>query len=199
MDFQGQGKALTGESEALAIIDASARHVVVIPLHDRHATSFIPKFLDQVAFRQGPPKVLHIDAAQEFLSEALELLTAAADIEMATALGQNAAGNSLVEVFWRRCDRATRILPEGQCKCWPELVSRTCFAHNAAAHSSLGSLSPFEICHGVPARSPFAPLIPTADIDAELPSVDLADPAAFAESVATSVAAFVHCHGQEPR
>jgi hypothetical protein len=51
-------------------------------------------------------------------------------------------------------------------------------------------LSPFEIYHGAPARSPFAPLIPTADIDAELPSVDLADPAAFAESVATSVAAF---------
>ena len=55
MDFQGQGKALTGESEALAIIDASARYVVVIPLHDRHATSFIPKFLDQIVFRQGPP------------------------------------------------------------------------------------------------------------------------------------------------
>ena len=50
-------------TEALAIVDASARHVVVIPLHDRHATSFIPKFLDQVVFRQGPPEVLHSDAA----------------------------------------------------------------------------------------------------------------------------------------
>ena len=190
MDFQGQGKALTGEPEALAIIDASARHVVVIPLHDRHATSFIPKFLGQVVFRQGPPEVSHSDAAQEFLSEALELLAATADIETTTALGHNAAGNSLVEVFWRHCNRAMRILPEDQHKCWPELASRICFTHNAAAHSSLGNLSPFEIYHGAPARSPFAPLIPTADIDAELPSVDLADPAAFAESVATSVAAF---------
>ena len=68
MDFQGQGKALTGESEALAIIDASARCAAVIPLHDRTATSFIPKFLDQVVFRQGPPEILHSDAAQEFLS-----------------------------------------------------------------------------------------------------------------------------------
>ena len=75
-------------------------------------------------------------------------------------------------------------------KRWPELASRICFAYNTAAHSSLGNVSPFEIYHGVPARSPFAPLIPPADMDAELPSVDVTDPAAFATSAATSVAAF---------
>ena len=96
MDFQGQGKALTGESEALVIIDASARYVVVIPLHDRHATSFIPKFLDQVIFRQGPPEVLHSDAAQEFLSEALELFATTAQIETTTTLGHNANCRKLV-------------------------------------------------------------------------------------------------------
>jgi hypothetical protein len=32
MDFQGQGTALTGETEALALIDPTSRYVVVIPL-----------------------------------------------------------------------------------------------------------------------------------------------------------------------
>ena len=190
MDFQGQGKAITGETEALAVIDAAARYVVVIPLHDRSATAFIPKFLDEVVFRQGPPEILHSDAAQEFLSEALELLAESAQIQTTTTLGHNAAGNSLVEVFWRYWNRCMRILPDDMYLRWPELASRICFAYNSAPHSAIGNISPFEIYHGVPARNPFAPLIPAADLDAALTNFDLDDPAAYATAVSTSVSAF---------
>jgi transposase InsO family protein len=190
MDFQGQGKATTGESEALAITDAAARHVVVMPLHDRHATSFIPKFLDGAVFRQGPPETLHSDSAQEFLSGSLELLAETAQIQTTTALGHDAAGNSLVEVFWRCWSRCMRILPDDMHKRWPELASRICFAYNSAPHSALGNVSPVEIHHGVPSRNPFAPLIPAADLDAVIKNFDLADPAACAAAVSTSVSAF---------
>ena len=44
--------------------------------------------------------------------------------------------------------------------------------------------------HGIPARNPFAPLIPAADPDAVLENFDLADPAAYAAAVSTSVSAF---------
>ena len=190
VDFQGQGKATSGHTEALAIIDATARCVVVIPLMDRSATGFIPKFLDEIVFRQGAPDILHSDAAQEFLSEALELLTTAALIETTTTLGHNAAGNSLVEVFWRFWNRCMRILPDDLYLKWPELASRICFAYNSAPHSSLGNISPFEIYHGVPARNPFAPLIPPADLDAALPNFDLQDPATYADAAKTSASAF---------
>ena len=190
MDFQGQGKALTGEIEALAIIDATARYVVVIPLRDRSATTFIPPFLDQVIFRQGAPDILHSDAAQEFLSESLELLATAAHIETTTTLGHNAAGNSLIEVFWRYWNRCMRILPDDLYSRWPELASRICFAYNTAPHSSLGNVSPFEVYHGVPARNPFAPSIPPPNVDLPLPQQDLTDPAGFAAAVKNSAAAF---------
>ena len=111
MDFQGQGKALTGETEALALIGSTARHVVVIPLMDRSVVNVIPKFLDQIVFTRGAPGILHSDAAQEFLSEALALVAAAAHIETTTTLGHNAAGNSLVEAFWGFWNRCMRILP----------------------------------------------------------------------------------------
>jgi hypothetical protein len=137
MDFQGQGKAGTGHCEALAIIDAAARCVVVIPLLDRSAINFIPKFLDEVTFKQGAPDVLHSDAAQEFLSEALELLTTAAQIETTTTLGHNAAGNSLVEVFWRCWNRCMRILPDDLYHKWPELASRICFAYMITLHPTV--------------------------------------------------------------
>jgi hypothetical protein len=48
MDFQGQGKADTGEQEALAIIDTTSRFVTVLALPDRKVTTFVPAFLDAI-------------------------------------------------------------------------------------------------------------------------------------------------------
>jgi hypothetical protein len=48
MDFQGQGKALTGETEALTLIDPTSRYVVVIPLMDREASTWLQPFLDRI-------------------------------------------------------------------------------------------------------------------------------------------------------
>jgi hypothetical protein len=77
MDFQGQGKALTGETEALALIDPTSRYVVVIPLVNREAITWLQPFLDRIVFTFGAPDMLHSDAAPEFLSEALDLLAQA--------------------------------------------------------------------------------------------------------------------------
>jgi hypothetical protein len=74
MDFQGQGTATTGETEALGIIDATARFVTVIALPNRTVQTFVQPFLDQIVFRHGPPETLHCDEAPEFMSELLKAL-----------------------------------------------------------------------------------------------------------------------------
>ena len=74
MDFQGQGTAVTGETEVLALIDPTSRYVVAIPLRDRQASTWLQPFLDRIVFTFGAPDVLHSDDAPEFLSEALPLL-----------------------------------------------------------------------------------------------------------------------------
>jgi hypothetical protein len=58
-------------------------------------------FLDNIVFKFGEPEILHSDAAPEFLSEAMELLAKAADIQITTTMGHNARGNGTIEVFWR--------------------------------------------------------------------------------------------------
>jgi hypothetical protein len=69
MDFQGQGMADTGECEALAIIDVNARYVhVIIALKNSEVEAFLPAFLDEIAFRFGPPERIHSDSATEFMS-----------------------------------------------------------------------------------------------------------------------------------
>ena len=58
MDFQGQGLADIGETQALAIIDTTDRHAVLLPLMDREAATSIPFFLDRIVFAHGPPDVV---------------------------------------------------------------------------------------------------------------------------------------------
>jgi hypothetical protein len=74
MDFQSQGKALTGETEVLALIDPTLWYVIVIPLVDWEATTWLQPFLDRIVFTFGAPDALHSDATPKFLSKALDLL-----------------------------------------------------------------------------------------------------------------------------
>ena len=188
MDFQGQGKALTGETEALALIDPTSRYVVVIPLMDREASTWLQPFLDRIVFTFGAPDMLHSDAAPEFLSEALDLLAQAVDIRTTTTLGHNARGNGTIEVFWRFWNRCMRMLPDDHYCRWPEFASRIAFAYNTAGHESIGAVTPFEVQHGAPARnSLLTPLLDAEEIDEKR---ELCLPGEFAAAVAVSTRAF---------
>jgi transposase InsO family protein len=190
MDFQGQGVATSGETEALAIIDTTARYVIILPLHDREASTFIQPVLDRVIFVHGSPDILHSDAAPEFTGEALRLLTEAVGISTTTTLGHAANANGTVEVFWRYWNRCMRLLPDDLYLQWPVFASRICYAYNTASHTSLGGISPFEIYHGVPARDAFTGALHQRALDDELASADLNDPVALAEAVRISTTAF---------
>ncbi len=188
MDFQRQGKALTGETEALALIDPTSRYVVLIPLQNREATTWLQPFLDRIVFTFGAPDVLHSDAAPEFLSEALDLLAQAADTRTTTTLAHNARGNGTIEVFWRFWNRCMRILPDDHYRHWPAFVSRIAFAYNTASHDSIGAITPFEVQHGATARNALlTPLLDAPDIDEKR---ELCLPGEFAAVVAVSTRAF---------
>ena len=190
MDFQGQGLALTGETQALALLDTTARYAIVLPLKDREAETFIPAFLDRVVFQHGPPDVLHSDDAAEFVGEAMRLLAEATNTNTTTTLGHNARANGTVEVFWRYWNRCMRILSDEQYKRWPSFAARICYAYNSTAHESLGGSSPYEIFHGVAARNPFTSAASTRALEDQLPDFDSSDPGEFADAVRTSAAAF---------
>ena len=190
--FQGQGLALTGETQALALVDTSARYVEVIPLEDREATTFIPPFLDRIAFRHGPPDVLHSDAAPEFLSEVPRLLAETLNTATTTTMGHDAKANATVEMFWRCWNRCMRLLPDDLYRRWPEFTSRITCDYNTAPHESLGGASPCEIYHGVPARNPFIAALLVQNLDTELATADLADPQQFADAVRASATAFTN-------
>jgi hypothetical protein len=193
MDFQGQGLALTGETEALAIIDSFTKVVTLIPLPDRQAHTLVPKLLDAIYFTRGSPDIIHSDDAPEFLSELLTSIAAITGTCRTTTCGHNPQSNGEIESWWRFWNRAMKFLSPSDYLHWPRFAQRICFAHNSVSHSTLGSLSPFEMDHGSPAQLPFAPPDPTIRIprhDASPETSPSPTPAAFVAALQTSVQAF---------
>jgi transposase InsO family protein len=193
MDFQGQGLALTGETEALAIMDSFTKTVTLIPLPDRQAQTLVPKLLDAIYFTRGSPDIIHSDDAPEFLSELMTSIAAITGTRRTTTCGHNPQSNGEIESWWRFWNRAMKFLSPSDYVQWPRFAQRICFAHNSVSHDTLGSLSPFEMDHGAPAQLPFAPPDPSLRIPDHDDSPALSpspSPADFMDALQTSVQAF---------
>jgi hypothetical protein len=194
MDFQGQGRAITGETEALALIDSFTKTVIIIPLPDRHATTLVPRLLDALHFQRGSPDVIHSDDAPEFLSELMHAVAAITGTQRTSTCGHNPQSNGEIESWWRFWNRAMRYLSPSQYDNWPLYAQRIAFAHNSVPHETIGLLSPFEMDFGSPPKSPFGPPDPALTLldPDENPStaIDPVSPAAFAEALRISVQAF---------
>ena len=189
MDYQGQGKANTGEVECMGIIDSFSKWVDFYPLHDRAAETLAPILLDQVHFKHGPPDILHSDEAQTYMSKLLQALYDRLGCHRTTNLGHHAEGNAEIEVMWRFWNRCMRILPPSHYQKWPLFASQIAWAHNTTPQDSLGNVSPFEIQYGTLPRSPFDS-DPNFKPDSQLPTRDLGDPDEYATAVRESAAAF---------
>jgi transposase InsO family protein len=200
MDFQGQGMATTGETEALAIIDSFTKTVSVLALPNREAHTLAPRLLDEIFFRRGAPDVIHTDAAPEFLSELMAAILDATGTTRTTTCGHNAQSNGEIESWWRFWNRSMKFLSPSEYLVWPSFAQRICFAYNAVPHESLASVAPFEMDFGSPPVSAFAPPDPdpndalsASDFDdsrQHLPPTKHLSPAIAVAAIQTSVAAF---------
>jgi hypothetical protein len=122
------------------------------------------------------------------MSEAMNEMADALEIELTTTMGHSAHSNGIVEVFWRFWNRCMRLLPDDHYKKWPAFKSRICFAFNTAAHESLSNVAPHEIYFGAPARNAFTTLLTLEDPE-EIGELDL--PTKMAEAVKVSTKAFM--------
>jgi hypothetical protein len=194
MDFQGQGLATTGETEALALIDSFTKTVLLIPLPDRQATTLVPRLLDELYFRRGSPDVIHSDDAPEFLSDLMTIVATATGTQRTSTCGHNPQSNGEIESWWRFWNRAMRYLSPSQYSNWPQFAQRICFAYNSVPHDSIGQLSPFEMDFAAPPQSPFGPPNPTIIVpdnhDPPIPDPSPISPEDFATALRTSMHAF---------
>jgi hypothetical protein len=194
MDFQGQGLATTGETEALALLDSFTKTAILIPLKDRQITTLLPRLLDALHFRRGSPDLIHSDDAPEFLSELMTAVAAVTGTQRTTTCGHNPQSNGEIESWWRYWNRAMRYLSPSQYLNWPCYAQRIVFAYNSVPHESLGHISPNEMDFASPLTSPFGPPDPNLtfpDLE-DPPQSDLhpVSPETFVDALRVSVQAF---------
>jgi hypothetical protein len=195
MDFQGQGLATSGKTEALALIDSFTKTVILIPLPDRQATTLVPRLLDELHFRHGSLDVIHSDDAPEFLSDLMAHIASVTGTQRTSTCGHNPQSNGEIESWWRFWNRAMCYLTPSQYATWPLFAQRICFAYNSVSHDSLAQLSPFEIDFAALPKSPFGPpdpallLLDQDDIPDFSPSPTVS-PGVFVAALRTSVHAF---------
>jgi hypothetical protein len=195
VDFQGQGLAKTGETEALALIDSFTKTVILIPLPDRQASTLVPRLLNELHFRRGSPDVLHSDDAPEFLSDLMTAVAAVTGTRRTSTCGHNPQSNGEIESWWRFWNRAMRYLSPSQYDTWHLYAQRICYAYNSVPHDSIGQLSPFEMDFAFPPNSPFGPpdsalsLCDQVDPRNLNPNA-LVSPAEFAAALRLSIQAF---------
>jgi hypothetical protein len=197
MNFQGQGLATSGETEALALIDSFTKTVLFIRLPDRQATTLVPRLLDELHFRRGSPEVLDSDDAPEFLGELMTAVAAVTGTHRTSTCGHNPQSNGEIEAWWRFWNRAMRYLSPSQYLVWPLFAQRICFAYNSVSHESIAQLSPFEMDHdhACPPNSPFGPPDPAFVLldQTDPPTFDPASPVSpsyFAAALRLSMQAF---------
>jgi hypothetical protein len=80
MDYYGVYKNSQGYTQILGIIDLATNALTLIALKHRTAAATAHTILYEIVVRKGCPKLIHSDAAQEFISKAMKSLTPSLDV-----------------------------------------------------------------------------------------------------------------------
>ncbi len=198
MDFQGRGIAITGKTEALAVMDSFTKTVLSSPSKIALPPLSYPHSWTPSGSLAAHLMLSHLMPRPNSCPQcSLLCWRPPAPRQHTTTCGHNAQSNGEIESWWRFWNRCMKLLSPAEYLTWSSFSHRICFAHNnSVSHESLGGPCPFAMDFGSPPVSPFFPAItalPHPDDDAlrdDLPSP--VSPAAYADALRTLTAAFHH-------
>ena len=115
--------------------------------------------LTGIILRDGCPLVIHSDHAREFLAVTQGVLTKSLGIKNTTTLGHHPKGNGQIERAWQYVTKALRMMTDAQYEHWEDYIRLLEHTWNTTTKRATGH-SPFELAHGLPARSVVDSLVP---------------------------------------
>ena len=159
MDYYGVYPSKEGFKHILGAVDAATCEVRLFATKDRSAAITTDCILQGIVLRDGCPLILHTDHAKEFVSKAVRRLRRAIGMQQTTTLGHHPTGNAQIERIWQFVTKALRMMTREQHQHWQNYVRLMEHTWNTTTKAATGS-SPFELAHGLAARSVVDSLAP---------------------------------------
>ena len=131
----------------------------LFPTRERTAAVTTDCILTGIILRDGCPLVIHSDHAREFLAVTQGVLTKILGIKNTTTLGHHPKGNGQIERAWQYVTKALRMMTDAQYDHWEDYIRLLEHTWNTTIKRATGH-SPFELAHGLPARSVVDSLVP---------------------------------------
>ena len=152
MDYYGVYKNTQGYTQILGIIDLATNALTLIALKQRTAAATAHTILYEIVVRKGCPKLIHSDAAQEFISQAMKSLTSIIGCAQTTTKGHNPQANSTIERVWAFVGTSLRQMTKEQYENFHLYMPIVASVWNSLPNSTTG-ISPFELEHGMKPRT----------------------------------------------
>jgi len=126
--------------------------LTLIALKHRTAAATAHTILYEIVVRKGCPKLIHSDAAQEFISKAMKSLTSIIGCAQTTTKGHNPQANSTIERVWAFVGTSLRQMTKEQYENFHLYMPIIASVWNSLPNSTTG-ISPFELEHGMKPRT----------------------------------------------
>ena len=159
LDYYGVYPSKQGYCELLGAIDAVTGELRLFPTRERTAAVTTDCILTGIILRDGCPLVIHSDHAREFLAVTQRVLTKILGIKNTTTLGHHPKGNGQIERVWQYVTKALHTMTDAQYSHWEDYIRLLEHTWNTTTKRATGR-SPFELAHGLPARSVVDSLVP---------------------------------------
>ena len=151
-DFISVQKTKHGFTQILGIIDLSTGNLVLRALRHRDAKSTARVIYYDIITKKGVPMLFHSDVAGELLQGASKMLAILLGIKQTSTKGHNPQANAKMERVWAYVGNCLKTMTSDQYDNLHLYMDNMSHVWNTSPDSDT-NLTPFEIEHGMKARS----------------------------------------------
>ena len=132
----------------MGAIDLDLLWVELRLMETRSADNVRDFVCDRILFRHGSPQSIHSDHARKLVERMMMRLAATFDYSVTSTSGYCPSSNSTMESFWQFFNVCLRLLSNAEYVNVKSHIQHIAWAWNTT-HSSLTTVRPFEVMHGV--------------------------------------------------
>ena len=156
MDFKSQPKDKHGFDNICVIVDRLSKQSISIPCYKTVTAEQLAQLFIQYVYRYyGPPDSIVSDRGPQFVSTFWNAFCTILGTKLKLSTANHPQTDGQTEIMNQYLDQRLRPFVNYYQDNWSELLPLMDYAQLTLPHSSLGTMSPYELLNGYPPRTSF--------------------------------------------